>query len=61
MSTAPSFDVALAKAHRHVEAELRHLKAFQIPIPAMRRDETLAVRRLFRWPAHGEIGYVITQ
>jgi hypothetical protein len=27
----------------------------------MRRDETLAVRRLFRWSAHGEIGSIITQ
>jgi hypothetical protein len=61
MSTATPIDVAFAETGCDVEAELRHLKAFQIPIPAMRRDETLAVRRLFGWSANGAARYQITE
>jgi hypothetical protein len=51
---ATSIDVALAETNRHIEAELRDLEAFQLPIPAMWRDEIIAVWRLSGRSAHAE-------
>jgi hypothetical protein len=54
VGTATSIDVALAETNRHIEAELRDLEAFQLTIPAMWRDEMVAVWRLSGRSAHAE-------
>ena len=57
---ATPIDVALTEAHRHIKAELRHLEAFQLPVPAMWRNERVAVGRFFGRSPHGGEGYIRT-
>jgi hypothetical protein len=45
MGPATSVDAALTETHRDIKAELRHLEAFQLPVPAMRRGTGVAVGR----------------
>src|SRR6267142_2801130 len=46
VGAAPRTDVAVTKPHRHIVAKLRDLKALELPIATVLRDERFGFHRI---------------